>query len=421
MICKGTTHNNGARLARYMTQGKARERAELWQLIGFAAGDIRDAFRSVHVMAEATRCEQPFFHVQVRNREGEDLSREQWVRAADRLEDKLGLRGQPRAISFHIDERTGDTHMHVAWSRIDDETMTARPLPFFQQRLKEVAREMERTFGLEPVRNERDGRVQAPTRDEFEQARRLGVDLNEIRKTIRDCWEQSDGGRSFRAALADRGLTLAAGDRRDYVVIDPEGGLHALGRRILGVTAAETRRRLSDIDRDELPSVSRAREFAWERAVPQRMPDPYRTELAWQDALIRAAIAKEKRARNFVESPRDNGAGKEAPLPPRPERECPEYTVGRSLNAGETKRTVAEGARVVGKAMDGVAGMLDALLAPKLSPEQKREGARATRRREIEAEEQIDISKYTSQQQLQQQQQHQRDVDRQRDRDSRDR
>ena len=78
-------------------------------------------------MAEATRCEQPFFHVQVRNPDGEELSRDQWLRVADRIETKLGLTDQPRAICFHVDETTGHEHMHVAWSRIDGETMTARP------------------------------------------------------------------------------------------------------------------------------------------------------------------------------------------------------------------------------------------------------------------------------------------------------
>ena len=95
MIAKGTTHNNGAKLARYITTGKDNERAELWQLAGFAANDIRDAFRSVHVMAEATRCEQPFFHVQVRNPDDEELTRAQWERVANRIESKLGLMGQP--------------------------------------------------------------------------------------------------------------------------------------------------------------------------------------------------------------------------------------------------------------------------------------------------------------------------------------
>ena len=86
MISKGTTHNDGARLADYMTTGKDGERAELWQLRGFGMGNITDAFRCVHAMAEATRAQQPFFHVQVRNREGETLTRPQWEHAADRIE-----------------------------------------------------------------------------------------------------------------------------------------------------------------------------------------------------------------------------------------------------------------------------------------------------------------------------------------------
>ena len=69
MIAKGTAHNNGVKLARYMITGKEGERAELWQMRGFAADNIVDAFRDVHVMAEGTRAEQPFFHVQVRNPE----------------------------------------------------------------------------------------------------------------------------------------------------------------------------------------------------------------------------------------------------------------------------------------------------------------------------------------------------------------
>jgi hypothetical protein len=308
MIAKGTTHNNGPKLAQYMTTGKETERAEFWQLVGFAAGDVREAFRSVHVMAEATRCEQPFFHVQVRNPDGEELTRDQWRRVADRIETKLGLTDQPRAIAFHVNEQTGHEHMHVAWSRIDAETMRAVPLPFFKERLKEVSRELEKTLDLTRVKNERDGPVLAPTRDEFEQARRLGVDIHGVRQTIRDCFERSDNGRSFEAALADRGLVLAQGARRDFVVIDHEGGMHALGKRILGVNAGQTRERLADLDRDQLPTVEHARSFIREQQITrdrtkaEPMRDPHREEMAWQDALAKAAIEKEKIERRFVES-----------------------------------------------------------------------------------------------------------------------
>ena len=127
----------------------------MWQLRGFEATNIKDAFRDVQIMAGATKAEQPFFHVQVRNREGETLTRQQWEQAADRIERMLGLTGQPRAIAFHTYERNGDEHMHVAWSRIDQNTLTAIPLPFFKERLKKISRELELHFGLEPVTNQR--------------------------------------------------------------------------------------------------------------------------------------------------------------------------------------------------------------------------------------------------------------------------
>lgn len=259
MIGKGTQHNNGAKLAAYLITGKENERATLWQLRGFASDDIREAFRSVHVMADATRCEQPFFHVQVRTPNGEALTRKQWEHVADRIESKLGLSDQPRAIAFHRDEEGGHEHMHIAWSRIDDETMTARALPFFKLRLKEVCRELEIELGLTRVTNERRGPSMAPLRHEQEQARRLGVDIHAIRAAIRDSWERSDSGRGFTAALSEKGFTLARGESRDYIAIDKAGGMHALGKRILGHTAAEVRERLGDLDSRSLPTVEEAR------------------------------------------------------------------------------------------------------------------------------------------------------------------
>lgn len=260
MIAKGTAHNNGAKLARYLITGKRGERAQLWQLRGFAEANAVEAFRTVQAMAQATQCAQPFFHVQVRNRDGEELTRAQWERAADRIEAKLGYSGQARAIAFHLDLASGHEHMHVAWSRIDEATMTALPLPFFKLRLKEVSRELERELCLPPVENARPRAVMAPARGEEDQARRLDVDLHAVRDLIRACYDRADGGKAFACALAAHGLTLARGAQRDFVVIDAEGGLHALGKRVLGTSAAETRERLSDLDRASLPTVEQARE-----------------------------------------------------------------------------------------------------------------------------------------------------------------
>jgi hypothetical protein len=295
MIAKGNTHNSGARLAAYVLKTKPGERVEMGEVRGFAPNDIREAFRSVDAMAVGTQCEKPLFHAQVRCPDGEHLSREQWQHVANRIESKLGLAGQARAITFHINEQTGDAHMHVGWSRIDEETMTAKNLAFFKLRLKEVSRELETELGLTPVINHRERLDMAPTRDEDEQARRLGVDIHTVRGNIRECWERSDNGHSFAAALAEQGLTLAKGERRDFIVIDQEGGIHALGKRILGSTAGEVRARCADLDRESLPNVEQAREQS------TVMRDARAASLAWEDALAKGAIAKEKIEGRFAE------------------------------------------------------------------------------------------------------------------------
>jgi hypothetical protein len=280
MISIGTTHDNGGKLATYMVASKPGERAELWQLRGFASDDIKDAFRSVHVMAAATHCEQPLFHAFVRNPAGEHLTREQWERVADRIESKLGLSDQPRAIAFHRYD-SGDEHMHIGWSRIDEATMTAKRLPFFKLRLKEVSRELETELGLTPVRNEREGPAMSPSRDEDDQARRLGVDLRDLRTKIRECWERADNGGSFAAALSDQGIVLAKGERRDFIAVDHEGGIHALGKRVLGNTAGEVRARMADLDRDLLPTIEEAREqVVVERANAKTLDRPCEINIA---------------------------------------------------------------------------------------------------------------------------------------------
>lgn len=338
MIAKGTTHNNGAKLARYIVTGKEGERAELWQLHGFASKDIREAFRSVHVMAEATKCQQPFFHVQVRNREGEKLSRQQWATAAARIMSINGLTGQPYAIAFHADELTGDEHMHLAVSLIDGENLKAKRLPFFKGRLKTVSRELEREFGLQPVKNERAGPIKyAPTRAEDEQARRLGVDIHEVRNTMRACWDHSTDGRSFEAALAVESLILAHGDRRGLVVIDHEGGVHALGKRILDVTPARIKARLADLAPGDLPTIAEVRAFLAECKAEHTPEKPAPGHDA--DAGINRAVGIEPIALENVEQPQTRTGPQLAEREDR-EIETPARAGGEAAMIGQQEKSL---------------------------------------------------------------------------------
>ena len=105
--------------------------------------------------AEATRCEKPFFHAQVRLPKDDALDRAQWLATADRIEKQLGFEGQGRAVAFHQDRRTGEMHMHIAWSRIDLDEMRAIDPGLYKNKLKEISRQLEWEYNLTVVRNER--------------------------------------------------------------------------------------------------------------------------------------------------------------------------------------------------------------------------------------------------------------------------
>lgn len=413
MIAKGTTHDNGVKLANYMTTGKEGERAELWQLCGFAAGNIRDAFRDVQVIAGGTRTKKPFFHVQVRNPDGEELTRAQWERVANRIETKLGLTGQPRAIAFHTYDKSGHEHMHVAWSRIDQDTLKAIPLPFFKLRLKEVCRELEIELGLTRVKNEAERPMtHAPTRAEEEQARRLGVDIREVRNTIRDCYDRSDCGRSFEAALADHGLILARGERRDYIAVDTQGGMYALGKRILGVTAAETRNRLSDLVREHLPTVDQVRSHIAERQhyeqreKPERMLDRDQEELKWHDILSKVAIQKEKAEKRFVHQKPQKERQRRSHLNPvdwQPIRiqNAQKRTRGLAVFHKDKAPPVipASSTRTVGKVFDVFASAFESLFAPTPPARRQVETAHDDRKSEIDFSKHLDQQRHAIEEQ----------------------
>lgn len=266
MIAKGNLHGDGTRLASYLVTGHRGEIAELVMLRGFAAADPATAFRLEELQILGTKAAAGFFHCYIRLAPGERLTRQQWIEVVGaRAERALGFAGQPCAMSFHIDRATGARHLHLAWSRIarrEDGRLCAVDPGLYKLRLKELARALEQELGLKIVSSERQpgDRARAAGRDEFEESRRLGTGLKAIRTAILDCFETSDSGRAFAAALDAQGFELAQGDRRDcFVVIDAAGGHHALTKKLTGLTLAQIRQRLSDLDRARLLGVDQAK------------------------------------------------------------------------------------------------------------------------------------------------------------------
>lgn len=367
MIAKGNPHNSGPRLGRYLLHDSGgNERTEVGEVRGFATSNLNDALSLGQLLAEGTRAENPFFHVQVRSPKDEHLTREQWAVVADRIEAKLGFDDQPRALVFHA--KGGQEHLHIVWSRIDTDRMQAIDPGLYKNKLKEVCRELEQELGLQLVRNSREPeeKARAAARNEFEQARRLNSDLKAIRENIRGSWERSDNGPSFAASLRDQGLILARGDRRSYVVIDADGGIHALSKRITGATAKETRSRLEDLDYGKLPTINDARAELLERAIEKQDQPGGSTEAgpAGQDG-------------QRITGPDSRSRGGDIDLSPTLSRAS--HTVGRAADrTGSAAARLGDGlAKAAERALD--------LLVGSPAPDRSRARAEPTRKEIYEA------------------------------------
>ena len=225
---------------------------------------------------------KPLYHASINTRAEERLTPEQRLQAIDRLEEALSLTGQPRVVVIH--EKAGREHCHIIWSRTDLEKGIAIRMDHNFRTHELVARELEREFGHERVQGahvERDGKprpARTPGHDEMQQASRTGLKPKEAKEQVTAVWRSTDSGQAFQAAIEEKGWILARGDRRDFVVVDPQGGTHSLARRVDGAKAKDVRERMADLDASALPTVQEARAIQAERQAERKPPEPDRAE-----------------------------------------------------------------------------------------------------------------------------------------------
>jgi hypothetical protein len=286
------------------------ERAEIKQLRGVVALDLDGALAEMEAVALGSRSKRHFYHASINTRADEMMTLEQWTKAVDRLEKELGLDDQPRAVVFHLKE--GRAHVHVVWSRIDLESMTAISDSHNFRRHEIVARELEREFGHERVQGvhvERDGQARpdrTPSHAEIQQANRGRVSPEQATAKLTAIWQQTDSGKTFVSALEEEGWLLARGDRRDFVAIDPQGGIHSLARRIEGARAVDVRAKFQDLDPASLPTVAEAKAMAELSAKPAEIARPER-ELGKVASEIRLAWALTDSGAGFAAALEDRG------------------------------------------------------------------------------------------------------------------
>ncbi len=264
MILVGNQRGGGQDLANHLMQDE-NERVTVHEVRGFVASDLHGAFKESYAISRATKCQQHLYSLSLNPPKDEQVSVAEFKHAISRAEDRLGLTGQPRAIVFH--EKIGSDgelrrHAHAVWCRIDTDEMKAIQMSHDHRKLNDVSRDLYLKHGWMMPK----GLVKPEWKDpssyslaEWQQAKRAERDPRETKMMFQDAWAVSDSKAAFQAALKERGLILARGDRRGYVALDHQGEVYAIAKWT-GQKTKDVKARLGEID--QLPSVKEAHQQA---------------------------------------------------------------------------------------------------------------------------------------------------------------
>jgi len=116
MILKGNARGGAKNLALHLMKDE-NDHITIHELRGFMSDRLLPALNEIHAINRGTKASKFLFSLSLNPPETASVSTADFIDAIERVEHKLALDGQPRAIVFH--EKQGRRHCHVVWSRID--------------------------------------------------------------------------------------------------------------------------------------------------------------------------------------------------------------------------------------------------------------------------------------------------------------
>ncbi|MEN8132289.1 MAG: relaxase/mobilization nuclease domain-containing protein [Pseudomonadota bacterium] len=283
MILHGNQRGGAKNLALHLLK-EENEHVDVHELRGFASDSLVSALNEIYAVSRGTRAKKFLFSLSLNPPPTENVSTDVFEDAIGRIEQKLGLSDQPRAIIFHSKE--GRRHCHAVWSRIDAQNMKAIPLSFTKRKLMNIARELYLEQGWQMPRGLMNSKQRDPknfTLAQWQQAKRIGRNPREIKRVFQECWAVSDNQSAFQQALKERGYTLARGDRRGFVALDHNCEVFAVSKWV-GIRTKAIRSKLTD--QTSLPGVDEAR-----AQIAKEMAARLAKLRQQQDTAIRTRIA----------------------------------------------------------------------------------------------------------------------------------
>jgi hypothetical protein len=257
MLLKASERAGGQALATHLLNAHDNDHVEVHELRGFISDTLHGAFQEIEAHSKGTRCKNYLFSLSLNPPEKESVGIEAFEEAVNRIEKKLGLDDQARALVFH--EKQGRRHAHCVWSRIDVQEMKAVQLSHFKTKLQEISKELYRQYGWEMPKGFENKAERNPynyTLAEWHQAQRVKEDPQALKALFKDSWEQSKNGEALIETLKAKGYTVAQGDKRGAVAVDYQGEVYSLSRWA-GVKSKELKAKFGE---QQLVSVAEAKE-----------------------------------------------------------------------------------------------------------------------------------------------------------------
>ena len=229
MILKASERSGAVELGRHLLKTEENEHVEINEVSGFVSQTVLGAMKEIQAISMGTRCKKPLFSLSLSPPETESVRVEVFEHALDMIEERLGLKGQPRIVVFH--EKEGRRHCHAVWSRIDADAMKAINISHWKTHLQQIGKQLFIENGWKLPEGFIDRTKRDPrnfTLTEWQAAKRAGENIREIKGLINECWASSDNRASFAKALEERGLFLARGDKGRHVAVSYSGEVYSI-------------------------------------------------------------------------------------------------------------------------------------------------------------------------------------------------
>lgn len=290
MIAKSSQRANGRQLAAHLLNAHDNEQVAVAEITGSMAQDLTGALDEWRALSRVTNCKKFLYSLSVNPDPAQTaLTRGQYQDFIARVEKKLGLSGQPRAVIFH--KKEGRDHCHVIWSRIIPGQLKAVPISHDHRSLQTVIRQFAKDHGLNLPNNmkkrNKPGQQTPPkpvSLHEKQQQERSGVGKEQRVQEITHIWRQTETGAALLQSLEQAGYHLARGKSIPYVLVDRFGEIHSLPRQIEGAATKDVRARLKDIPLSSLPPAETLKaQIQAALAVPPTEIFNQKAQASWKD------------------------------------------------------------------------------------------------------------------------------------------